>query len=145
MTRSAYIRLIKIVTTIIVVALISTFAIWRSLDYARGPSVTITEPINGSSISANSVMIKGVVERAKNMLLNGNEINIDEKGDFSETIIVFPGINLITLTAKDQFGRSAIQLITLVGNKADKTNDTGNIPTSTDTVINNDNASTTTP
>ena len=90
-------------------------------------------------------MIKGVVERAKNMLLNGNEINIDEKGDFSETIIVFPGINLITLTAKDQFGRSAIQLITLVGNKADKTNDTGNIPTSTDTVINNDNASTTTP
>jgi|GEM_PF-3234949 len=132
--------------TLIVVGLIVIFAIWRSLDYARGPSVTVTEPINGSSISTESIIIKGVVERAKNMLLNGNEINIDEKGDFSETVIVFPGINLITLTAKDQFGRSAIQTITLVGNSMSNDRDNMDSATTTkDTSISNNNSSTTTP
>ncbi|MEI7462889.1 MAG: hypothetical protein WCK03_00665 [Candidatus Taylorbacteria bacterium] len=136
MTRTSFIRLIKSVVTLFLASLIVAFAIWRSLNYARGSSITITEPVNGSSISSKSVLIKGHVERAKNLILNGNGININEKGEFSITILVFPGINVVTLIAKDQFGRSTEQRIVLSGLS---------ISTTTDTSIGNNNATTTTP
>jgi hypothetical protein len=38
--------------------------------------------------------------------LNGKAITIDEQGHFDETILVFPGTNILTLVARDQFERS---------------------------------------
>ena len=116
MTRTSYIKLIKIIGITIIALLILAFAIWRSLDYTRGPHITVTEPTNGSSIAERSVTIKGRVERATNLLLNGNQTNIDEQGNFSEKIIIFSGINKITLSAMDQFGRSTENRLTLLGN-----------------------------
>jgi hypothetical protein len=116
MTRTSFIRTIKIAATAIIIILIVAFAVWRSLNYVRGPKITITEPANGVSITEKSVTVKGRVERATNFLLNGNQTNIDEQGNFSKDIIIFPGINLITLSAKDQFGRSTENRLTLVGN-----------------------------
>jgi len=116
MTRTTFIRRLKIIGTTLAIALIVAFAIWRSLDYARGPHITITEPINGGTVMEKTVTIKGKVERSILLLLNGNKTNIDEQGHFSEEIIVFPGINRISLVAKDQFDRSTEERLTLVGN-----------------------------
>ena len=116
MTRTSFIKLIKIVATSVVALLIIAFAIWRSLDYVRGPHITIKQPTNGAEITNSYVTIIGRVERATNLLIDGSEINIDEKGNFSDNIVVFPGVNFITIAAQDQFGRSTKDQLTLVGN-----------------------------
>ena len=102
--------------TATVTVVIIAFAIWRSLDYARGPHITVTYPPNGAAITEKYITLKGQIDRANNLLINGREVNIDEKGAFSDEIVIFPGINMITVTAKDQFGRSTEDRLTLVGN-----------------------------
>ena len=39
---------------------------------------------------------------------------LDEKGNFKENLVVFPGVNIITLDAKDQFGRATEKQIEVV-------------------------------
>jgi hypothetical protein len=58
--------------------------------------------------------IIGRVERANTITLNGKAITIDEQGNFDETIIVFPGTNILTLVARDQFERSVREQIQVV-------------------------------
>ncbi|MEN9524465.1 MAG: hypothetical protein RL536_534 [Candidatus Parcubacteria bacterium] len=104
-TRTTFIRILKIGSAVLIILVIIAYALWRSLAYARGPHINIIEPVDGASISASTTVIRGNVERANNITLNGRTVTIDELGNFSEIIIVFPGINIITLDAKDQFER----------------------------------------
>ena len=114
-TRTTTLRLLRIACAALLIAVIIGYAIWRSLDYARGPVIEITEPTNGSSVNSLTTTIKGRADRVNNLILNGNPIVVDEKGAFSETIAVFPGLNKITLAAHDQFGRSTAKELEIVG------------------------------
>lgn len=71
--------------------------------------------MNGTSITSSTTEITGKVERAVHISLNGKPINIDEDGNFKETLIVFKGVNIITLEAKDQFDRGVQTEINLFG------------------------------
>ena len=37
--------------------------------------------------------------------MNDNPIETDESGNFKETLVVFPGVNVISFNATDQFKR----------------------------------------
>jgi len=114
LTRSTTLRLFKIGGVVLICALIVTYAIWRSLNYALGPEIHISSPANGATIDTGIVTIQGQALRVNNLLLNGNMISIDQMGHFNETILLFGGINLITLEANDQFGRHAEKQLVLV-------------------------------
>jgi hypothetical protein len=115
LTRSANLRFIRLAIGGIIAALIIAYAVWRSLDYVRGPVIDVWSPIDGSGIASSTVTITGQALRVNNLGLNGDAISVDEKGDFSQTIVIFPGMNIITLTASDQFGRSTKKELDLVG------------------------------
>lgn len=137
-TRTSYIRLLRIILAIVLVIIIVAYAIWRSLNYARGPAITILEPSNGSAVSESSVVITGHADRVNNLLMNGQPISMDQNGGFNQTIIVFPGVNLITFSASDQFGRDTENQLEIVGMSDFK------IPSSTSTAASTTTASSTT-
>ena len=114
-TRTTNLRILKISLGAIVLIIITIYAISRSMNYARGPKIDLVGPINNSYVASTTVSFKGMVERAHDLTINGMVIPIDEKGNFEDKIIIFPGINTITLEAKDQFGRNTKTQITLVG------------------------------
>ena len=114
MTRTQYIRYIKIGIIAIAVLIIVSYGAWRSLDYARGPAITIFQPVNGSTAASSTIDILGRADRVNSLTINGSPISLDESGNFKETLIVFPGVNMITLSAKDQFGRATEKQIELV-------------------------------
>ena len=114
-TRTTFLRIIKASSGVLVVLLIAAYALWRSLNYARGPQILITEPLNGASISTPTVMLRGQVERANTITLNGKVVLIDEQGNFNETIIIFPGTNILTFEARDQFERSVQTQLRIFG------------------------------
>lgn len=115
MNRTANLRLLRVSGITLAAIIIISYAIWRSLNYARGPKIDIFEPVNGSSIASTTIVIKGRAERSNSLDLNGQTVSVDEQGNFSETLILFPGVNVITLDAKDQFGRSTETKLELVG------------------------------
>lgn len=114
LTRTTTIRIIKITSLIIVVVIIVAYGVSRSLNYARGPKIDIYNPANGTVATSSMIEIVGRVERAHNLFLNGHPVTVDEQGNFKENILVFKGINIITMRADDQFGRNTEITRTLV-------------------------------
>lgn len=63
---------------------------------------------------SNLVTIKGVAEKATHLTINGREIFIDKKGNFSEVVSLLPGYSVINLNAEDKFGKTAEKKFELV-------------------------------
>ena len=115
LTRTTTIRLLQILGILLLSGLIIAYAIWRSFNYARGPVIEIYYPANGSSATSSDLTIRGRALRINALFLNGNTVSMDQEGNWSETVIVFPGLNKLLLTATDQFGRNTERELDLVG------------------------------
>jgi hypothetical protein len=60
------------------------------------------------------VEISGNAKNSIYLSLNGREIFIDKNGNFSEKASLLPGLSVISLKAKDKFGKSAEEQFSLV-------------------------------
>lgn len=105
LTRSRFIRLLRIGGAVLALILIAGYIIWRSLDYARGPAIRIFEPQDGATVASSTAELVGRADRINMLTLDDRPISVDERGNFRETIAVFPGLNRITMRATDQFQR----------------------------------------
>lgn len=114
LSRSDWIKITKISLGILIAVIIISYAIWRSLAYTKGPQIIIISPANGSSIATSTTILRGKVERANDLYINDRMTPVDEDGNFSETLMIFPGINRIKISAKDQFGRSVNDVVEVV-------------------------------
>ena len=115
LTRTRFLRFLKISVSTLAIALIVGYVVARSLPYARGPIIQVFQPLPGTPLTAQTVDVVGRAERVNSLTLNGNQISLDEQGNFKETITVFHGVNIITLGATDQFGRSESDQIEVLG------------------------------
>jgi len=114
-TRTTTLRLLKFGLTGLVILIIAAYAVSRSLSYARGPEIVVAQPLNDASIATSIVTIVGHILRADNLSLNGQAVAIDEQGNFSQIVTIFPGVNIETLVATDQFKRNVRKELVLYG------------------------------
>jgi len=106
---------IFIAAVIAIIAAGLLYFIYRtSKAYISGPSITITKPSDYAAFSTSTATIVGVAARIKDITLDGRPITIDDKGNFSETILLLPGYNIETLSAHDQFGHATQKRLELV-------------------------------
>jgi len=105
----------RIAAATIVVAVIVIYAIYRSLPYVSGPSIKVFQPLSGSTIASTTMTLIGRADRVSSLTMNGNPIQVDESGNFKETLIVFPGVNIISFDATDRFKRNAHLEIEILG------------------------------
>ena len=117
MTRETTKRALTIGSIILVIAIIAGYAYVASHSLLSGPSIVVTDidnasataPINGviyGSFATGTVTISGVALRIQSISLNGSPIVIDESGNFSQIIALFPGFNAEMLSGKDAFGHT---------------------------------------
>ena len=106
---------IFIASVIVIIAAGLLYFIYRtSRAYISGPSITIAAPANYASFPTSTTTIVGVVKRAQDITLDDRSITIDDKGNFSEIILLMPGYNIETLAAHDQFGHVTQKRLELV-------------------------------
>lgn len=86
---------------IIIFIAFSSYALYQSRDYIRGPNVKI----ENISRNGNLFVVSGIAERIAFLSLNGKRIYTDEKGLWQETVLLLPGYNIVEVVAKDRFGR----------------------------------------
>jgi hypothetical protein len=94
--------------------LIGGYTIYSSKNLVRGPRIVIAEPLDGSLYSTTTVTIIGQAFNIQKISLNDKPILIDEEGNFKEVTLLYPGYNVLTMTASDRFGRSTEQLLHLI-------------------------------
>ncbi len=97
--------MVKVIISLLVIAIIVGYGIYRAKTLAEGPKITVIEPRDGSLSAASLITVSGTAKNISFLNLNGSQIFTDEAGAFSEKILLANGYNVITLSASDRFGR----------------------------------------
>jgi hypothetical protein len=109
------IRLLRALIILFVIIVVLGYAIWRSENYVRGPEINIFVPVDNYATTTSTIVIEGQVERVNSLYLNGKSVSVDEQGNFKEEIIIFPGVNTITIEAHDRFQRITKKQLKIAG------------------------------
>ena len=97
-------KIIKIAGLSIFFILIIIYAFFRSEDLIFGVKIQNVNIVDGATLADNILKITGNAKNAIKLTLNGREISIDQQGNFSETIALLGGYNIINIKAEDKFG-----------------------------------------
>lgn len=71
----------------------------------HGPMINMTSISNGISVTDPMIRISGVAEHTQELVVNGNTIPLSPNGSFSDNLVLNQGYNIISMQAKDQFGK----------------------------------------
>jgi len=74
-------------------------------NFFSPPPLVIETPLENEQIKEKSVAIKGKTEKDASVYVNDKLINIDEEGGFSYQLKLFPGENMIIITAVNRRGK----------------------------------------
>mgnify|MGYP001620109620 CR=1 FL=1 len=79
-----------------------------------GPRISITSPVNRTAVSEPLVIMEGESWNISWISLNGRQIFTDKDGHWSEKLLVSPGLSIMTLEARDRFGRKTEKQLQIV-------------------------------
>ncbi len=113
---------------ILSVCIILGYAYFEFHPLLLGPIVTITSPQNGAVVATPLVAVEGTAKNITAITLNGRPISIDEQGRFKEKESMPVGYAMLTLVAKDRFGRSTTKTLELWRNATTPALATSSVP-----------------
>ena len=99
-------KILKIVSLSVLFLIIILYAFFRSKDLIFGVKIKNVNIVDGAKITESVLNVTGNARNAVNLTLDGREISVDQDGNFSETIALLPGYNVVDIRAKDKFGKS---------------------------------------
>ena len=98
-------RLPKILLFSAMILLVVGYAYLKTKDYIAGPQITITSPLNGTTVSSPLIEIVGTAKNISFISLNDRPIFIDESGNFKEKLLLYSGYNIMSVKAEDRYKR----------------------------------------
>ena len=105
---------LKVMIGILIGLTVASYGYFRTKDLIAGPQIVIESPANGATLSLPFITISGYVKNIAFLTLNDRQIFVDEKGRIFEQLLLSPGYNIITLKARDRFGRVTKQRLEFV-------------------------------
>ena len=98
----------------IFVVVIFGYALFQARNIISGPVIKIQTPENGASLEHSLINIEGVAKNISHISMNDRQIFTDERGAFSEKLLLSYGYNIITIKARDRFGRETKETLKLI-------------------------------
>lgn len=85
------------------------FGFWglRVLAFAAPPVLVIENPPDRSRAGTPVISIRGRTEKESALTVNGREMRIDERGNFSEDIELQIGVNVLRFVSESRFGKTS--------------------------------------
>ncbi|MDP6387930.1 MAG: hypothetical protein QGG63_01490 [Candidatus Pacebacteria bacterium] len=102
------------VGSIFFIVVIFGYAFFQARNIILGPVIKIQEPQNGVSLEHSLVGIEGTAKNISHISMNDRQIFTDEQGQFREKLLLSYGYNIITIKAKDRFGRKTKKTLELI-------------------------------
>lgn len=106
-------RMLKVWIAVTAIVIVVGYGAFKAKNLAEGPRLEVSSPTNGYTSRTALVEIKGTAENISFLTLNGAKIFTDESGAYDESILLSPGYNVVTLEAKDRFGRTVTRELQL--------------------------------
>lgn len=101
---------------VLVFALLISYSLWEARFIILGPRVWIDSPKNGQTMNDPLVVIEGRAENIAWITLNDYQIFTDEEGRWREELIVSRGTSIMTIKARDRFGRETVESVQILLN-----------------------------
>lgn len=71
-----------------------------------GPQIILNSPKDGETLQGiGVVVVSGNTKNITFVTLNGRQIFTDANGNFNENLVLLPGYNIITISAKGRYGK----------------------------------------
>lgn len=100
-----------VTTFVVLFGVIFTFTFVKMRMVVRG--VRIVAKI-ATEKDSSIVKVQGLAKNAVYLTLDGREIFIDKNGWFDEPTALSPGVSVVTLSARDKFGKTSEKKFELV-------------------------------
>lgn len=81
------------------------YVLFQARFLILGPQISIESPRDAEEVYNPLLTLEGQAENVARIELNGRQIFVDEEGRWSEKLLLSPGTSIMTLTARDRFGR----------------------------------------
>ena len=91
----------------LLVVVVAGYGLFEARRIIEGPTIAILTPVDGSATSTSALSITGRAENISFLTINDKTAYTDEAGNFAVTVSPPPGLAVVTVAAKDRFGRSA--------------------------------------
>jgi cytoskeletal protein RodZ len=110
------------VSAVVIVGMLVYF--YREVSsFLSEPYLAINAPVNGQVVNGNEVQVKGETEKGAQLQINNQPTITGDNGEFSETLMLQPGANTITITTKNKLNKETTKIVTVQSNveKSDNT------------------------
>lgn len=82
-------------------------------NFISSPWLVIHDPVNGSVINDDHVVLEGQTRNNSRVFVNGQQIFVDVDGFFSEEIGLAQGVNVIHVRSINKFDKESVQEVTI--------------------------------
>ncbi len=89
------------------------YAYFEARGLLFGPSISIDDT-SVQTVQSQYILITGHADRIASLSVDGEPIQVTINGDFQEPYVLSPGENQIVFDAKDSYGRTREQVLTVV-------------------------------
>lgn len=98
-------KILATIFSILAVCIVLGYSYFALGDYIRGPQIELSTPENGFSTTTQKIDIVGKTIHANVLFINDASTTLDLKGNFSESLLLSPGYNIIKVKAEDRYRR----------------------------------------
>src|SRR3989338_8394513 len=99
---------------IILFLLLIAYSLYQARALLVGPQIWIENPQDGDTVENPLVIVEGQSKNIAWISLNDRQIFTNEKGEWSEKLLVSPGLSIMTVKARDRFGRETTRSVQIV-------------------------------
>ena len=99
---------------IILFLLLAAYSTYQARTLLVGPRVWIENPQDGDMVENPLVIMGGQSKKIAWISLNDRQIFTDEEGNWSEKLLVSPGLSIMTVKARDRFGRETAKSVRII-------------------------------
>lgn len=97
-------KILKISSLSVLFIFIIIYSFFNAKDLIFGVKIKNVDIVYITELGENIITINGNAKNARNLILNGREISIDQDGNFYEILALLSGYNIINIKAEDKFG-----------------------------------------
>lgn len=109
----------KMITAVIVslVAIGGFYYLYREIGrFAALPRLIVTSPAGDISVEGNSITISGFTDQDAKLTINDQPVMVKDSGEFQENILLQEGVNILTISAVNRFGKIATKSLNIKSN-----------------------------
>ena len=89
--------------------LVALTAVIYVLDQIRSvwapPYLSLLEPAGDQTVDGNSIVVSGKGEIGAEIFINNQPVLLDSTGQFTEILLLSPGLNVVEISEKNKFGK----------------------------------------